>query len=287
MKTLKEKWYIFGNVALGPGSVIFSILTLAGLIVAYIFKTNLLFSTLLSILSSFFAGFAGSFIKDDYEKIVGQNILEKKGRSALRNLQGISTQLCNVKIWVGDFLKKTKKQEDKNVLEEISRHISTIELNIASGLEDWVDIVPELKEKSLQGAEIDKKYREAVQSVVVQLLESRKELAGAKDEKLEQELKKKITDLEKQVKEIKKERSETFAGINISPSRFSNSALKIGSQNNVFSAFGSQICLRCGRSFTPNYLGASPLQIYGSNYCENCQKDMGSGLSAITDYGKN
>ena len=283
MKTLKEKWYIFGNVALGPGSVIFSVLTVAGLIVAYIFKTNLLFSTLLSILSSFFAGFAGSFIKDDYEKITGQNILEKKGRSALRNLQGISTQLCNLKLWIIDFLKKVKKQDDKNVLEEINRHISTIELNIASGLEDWVDIVPELKEKSLQGAEIDKKYREAVQSVVVQLLESRKELAGAKDEKLEQELKKKITDLEKQVKEIKKERSETFNGISISPS---SSVLKIGAQNNVFTAFGSQICARCGESFTPNYLSASPLSLSGYNYCENCRKDIDGGLSTMISYGK-
>lgn len=282
MKTLKERWKMFGNVALGPGSVIFIILTVGSLLVAYIFKSNLLFSTLLSILASFFASFAGSFIKDDYEKITGQNILEKKGRSALRNLQGISTQLCNIKLWVVDFLKKVKKQGDKNVLEEINRHISTIELNIASGLEDWVDIVPELKEKSLQGAEIDKKYREAVQSVVVQLLESRKELAGAKDEKLEQELKKKITDLEKQVKEIKKERSETFSGISIAPSRFSNSALKIGSQDNVFASFGSQICPKCGRSFTPNYLGG--LSLYG--YCEDCQKDMGGNLSTVIGHGK-
>ncbi len=286
MKTQKEKWKIFWNVTSSPGSAIFSIFTVLSLIFAYSFKDNTLFSTLLSVLGSFFAGFAGSFIKDDYEKVVGQNILEKKGRSALRNLQGISTQLCNVKIWIVDFLKKTKKQEDKHVLEEINRHISTIELNIASGLEDWVDIVPELKEKSLQGAEIDKKYREAVQSVVVQLLESRKELAGAKDEKLEQDLKKKITDLEKQVKEIKKERSETFNGISISPSRFSNSELKIGTHDGIFAGFGSQICTRCGRSFAPNYLSTSPLSFSNYNYCENCQKDIDGGLSTIIGYGK-
>ena len=96
MKTRKEKWAIFWNVALSPGSVIFTILTLASLGLAFGFKDNLLFSTLLSVLGSFFAGFAGSFIKDDYEKVAGQNILEKKGRSALRTLESLNRQVKRI-----------------------------------------------------------------------------------------------------------------------------------------------------------------------------------------------
>ncbi len=283
MKTQKEKWKIFWNVTSSPGAAIFSLFTVLSLIFAYFFKDNTLFSTLLTVLGSFFAGFAGSFVKDDYEKIVGQNILEKKGRSALRNLQGISTQLCNVKIWVDDFLKKTKKTEGKNILEEINRHISTIELNIASGLADWIDIVPELKEKSEKEAEIEKKYKDAAQSVMIELLEKRKELASANDEKIEQELKKKISDLEKQIKEIKKDRSQSTHGvvwgssvlsepINIVTSAELNNGIRLAS-------LGSQKCIKCGKQFTRNWLSASN---YGHNsYCDECSKDIGNNVFSI------
>lgn len=279
---LKEKWVLFLRVILGPGSVIFIVLTVIGLVLAFIFKTNTLFATLLSVLSSVFAGISGSFIKDDYERMVGQNILEKKGRSALRNLQGINTQLCNIKIWIVDFIKKIKKQEYKSILEEINRHISTIELNIVSGLKDWEDIVPELKEKNEKDAEIDKKYKETAQSVMIELLEKRKELASVKDEKIEQELLKKIDNLEKQIKEIKKDRSQSNHGL-VWGSGVSSGPLNSISVANIddtlISSLNTQKCLKCGKKFERNYLSASAL--YNDNYCDECRKDLYGGILSI------
>lgn len=203
MKIFLNKWGKFLGIILGPGFVVFSLLTILSLVLAYHFKINTLFSTLLSILSSIFAGIAGSFLKDDYDNLIGKNILEKKGRSAWRNLQSISTQLCNLKEWIIVFSKENKKNDNRS-LNEIDRHISTIQLQVSSGLEDWVDIVPELKEGKEKTIEIEKQYRDYIQTLISELIENRKELSVSKDEKKTELLKRKILDLEKEMNNLKK-----------------------------------------------------------------------------------
>lgn len=233
----------------------------------------------MAIVGSIFGGIAGAFFKDEYDKLSGKNILEKKGRSALRNLQGIRTQLRNIETWVVDFSKRTRRQEDKRTLEEINRHIATIDLNISAGLEDWVDIVPELKERSEKEAQIEKKYKEAAQSVMVEILEKRKELASAKDEKVEKELKKKIGDLEKQIKEIKRDRSQSDHG----GAWIKNSALNeplfgasVNLNEGTFSLdLGTQKCEICGRPINL-YSAGSRLNL---NRCDNCQNSLFLGDS--------
>ncbi len=275
-----EKWIKVLSVLFSPGFFLSTVTAVAGLYLSVYYKTNVPFSNTMAIVGSIFSGIAGGFFKDEYDRMAGKNILEKKGRSALRNLEGITKQLCNIKVWIVDFSKKTKKQKDRRSLEEITRHISTIELNIASGLEDWVDIVPELKERTQKDAEIDKKYKEAAQSVLVELLEKRKELASTKDQKTEQEVKKKITDLEKQIKEMKKERSE-IGGINIGKSiRFGDSLLA-HDDGVFFSTSTSKKCDNCGKKFTPDYL-SSPIAL--NNYCPECQANLGGGLISPMTY---
>ncbi len=273
-----KKWAHMLNAILGPGSIISLGVAMLSVYLSIKYRGNIPFSNLMVVTGSVFGGIFGTFFKDEYDKISGNNILEKKGRSALRNLQGINTQLLYIKTWVRDFLKKTKKQEDKRNLEEINRHVSTIELNIDSGLEDWVDIVPELKERNQKEIEIDKKYKEVAQSIFAQLLENRKELATTKNEKLEQEIKKKISDLENQIKELKKERPQIVGGIGLSGSVFGKDHFGItsfGNNNNAFPAsYGSKKCVQCGKSFIPNYLSVSPFSIYGNEYCDDCKKEL-------------
>ncbi len=211
MTNLLKKWGMFISIAFGPGSVVFILLTLGGLIFAYVFRVNTLFTTLLSILSSIFAGIAGNFIKDDYDVYLGKNILEKKGRSALRNLQTISTQLCNLRSWVVDFQNPKKKNNKNYLFEEIDRHLSTVQLNINSGLADWIDVVPELKERVQENAEIEKKYKELAQSYFNELLEKRKELVTSNDKIKTEELKEKIANLERQMKSLRKEQTNSIS----------------------------------------------------------------------------
>lgn len=279
-----EKWVAMLSILFSPGFFVSIGTTCVSLYLSVYYKTNIPFSNTMAIVGSIFGGVAGAFFKDEYDKLSGKNILEKKGRSALRNLQGIRTQLRNIEVWVVDFSKRARKQEDKRTLEEINRHIATIDLNISAGLEDWVDIVPELKEKSEKEAEIEKKYKEVAQSVMVELLEKRKELASAKDEKVEQELKKKIGDLEKQIKEIKRDRTQSNHGIVWGANNVLNEPIGVTSVNmndGIFASnFGTQKCSKCGKQFARNYMIASALD-FGNNYCDECKKEMGGSIFRV------
>jgi len=195
---LKDKWVLFLRVILGPGSAIFILLTIAGLILAFYFKTNTLFATLLSVLSSVFASIAGSFVKDDFSKLSSENVLEKKGRSAIRNLQSIGKQLSHICEWIVDFSKEKISIDQKRTLEEIERHLSTARMNVDSGFEDWVDIVPELAEDE----EIERKKDETIKAYVEEWMTNQKALIESKDDKKTSEIKGKLSDLEKHISKI-------------------------------------------------------------------------------------
>ena len=279
MNNISKKWGKFLEVILSPGSVIFSILTILSLVFAYHFKQNILFSTLLSIIGSVFAGIAGSLFKDDYDQLMGKNILEKKGRSALRNIESIEKQIVQIRKWLPSF--KDIGKEGKKALAEIDRHLSTAQLNISSGLADWIDIVPELKANIQQRAEIDKQYVEIIQSSVKELWDKRKELASSKDQKQEEELKKKISELEKQIKEIQKERSRIVGGtagglITATGIGFGGSLSALSGENNGQILWsGSSIlpwqqkCSNCGIVFDSD---PRVTNLSGRNLCSECKK---------------
>ncbi|MDD3531189.1 MAG: hypothetical protein PHV99_01160 [Candidatus Pacebacteria bacterium] len=266
-QNLKNDWCRFLGVFLGPGSVIFIILTTVSLIFAFVFKSNTLFATLLSVLGSVFAGVAGSFIKNDFSHLATENVLEKKGRSALRNLEAIREQIVQIRAWVASF--KNVGKEGKKALEETDRHLSTIMLNISAGLADWVDVVPELQAVQERSIEIDKKEKEVLQSYMLEILEKRKELAVLKDEGKIDELKKKIVVLEKQIKEIQIDgRRVPFVGS--SPYQFGASVLGINSALSL-SSVGPK-CSGCGKIFMPDY--AIDSTIYDSIYCKDCKDKL-------------
>lgn len=264
MKNLQQKWGKFAEVILGPGSVLFTLLAVGSLVLAFVFKNNTLFATLLSVLGSVLAGIAGSFIKDDYTRLATENVLEKKGRSALRNLEAIREQIVQIRAWIGSF--KNLGKEGKKALEEVDRHLSTIMLNITAGLADWIDVVPELQEQ----VEVAKKQEEVLKAYIEELLENKKELVVSKDEKRVTELKGKITDLEKQIKDIRK-RGSWGSGSIVTPG-----IGYVGNMNINPYALGSaivQTCSRCGRLFASNEMGlTAPL-------CSECRHG-GNGVVA-------
>ena len=272
-----QRWAALLSIIFSPGFFLSAGTAGLTLFLSIYYKSNVPLSNTMAVVGSIFGGVAGAFLKDAYDHISNKNILEKKGTSALRNLEGIQTQLASIERWLALFRKKAKRADEQNTLDEIARHISTIHLNITAGLEDWEDIVPELKEGSEKEAAIEQKYKDALESVTSSLLETRKELARAKDKEIGKELKKKITDLEKQVLEIKKDRDVASHGLlwgNLTTEPVTLTASKDESlyTSNIL---GAAICSRCGKQFVPNMLSADsfPINSYDHQCCDECKKN--------------
>lgn len=264
-----NKWKEFISILFSPSSVIFLLLTITAFILSYLYNDKIYFSTLITIIGGIFGSIFGSLLIEGYKKLFSNNLLEKKGRSAFRNLKSIEKQLYNINSWILKFSKSTKKKENKNVLAEINRHISTIHLNIHSGLEDWIDIIPELKESSEQNKELEKNYKEYIQSVRKVLIENRKELISPKNKENERELKKKITSLEKQIDDIKIERSQVFNSIG-SLTGLAYSSESLSEINNSPESYSiKNICLNCKKPIdsnpNPNSSG-----VVSTFYCQEC-----------------
>lgn len=176
-----KKWNELAEVFLTPLFIISAIIAGASLYFSIHYHDNPLFANTMLIAGSLFAGIAGVFFKDEYDELTGRGILEKKGRSALRNLETISTQLYIVKTWADVFSQEVSRgdKEYKNAFEEISHHILAIELNIASGIEDWVDLLSDMKKQEGEDFAIDKKYKEVAESIMAELTEKKQNSKSA------------------------------------------------------------------------------------------------------------
>jgi hypothetical protein len=170
-----KKWKDLGVVLFSPLFLVSALVAGVTLFFYHTIHDNSLFANAMLIIGSLFAGIAGVFFKDEYDEHAGKGILEKKGRSALRNLETIGTQLYLIKTLAEVFSQKSSTEKEfKSAIEEISRHILAIELNIASGIEDWVDIIPESKHQGEEDFAIDKKYKEVTESIMADLVEKKK-----------------------------------------------------------------------------------------------------------------
>lgn len=180
-----KKWRNLAEVFLNPLFIVSAIIAGASLFFSIHYHENSLFANAMLIVGSLFAGVAGAFFKDEYDELTGKGILEKKGRSALRNLETISTQLYIIKTWAEVFSQEVSTgKEYKSAFEEISRHILAIELNIASGIEDWVDIISDVKKSGEGDFAIDKKYKEVVESIMAELTEKKQNHTNTTNEEI-------------------------------------------------------------------------------------------------------
>jgi hypothetical protein len=170
-----KKWRDLGEVLFTPLFFVSAIIAGVTLFFYHTIRDNSLFANTMLIVGSLFAGIAGVFFKDEYDELTGKSILEKRGRSALRNLETISTQLYILKTWADVFSREVSagEKEYKSAFEEISHHILAIELNIASGIEDWVDILSDVKKRGEEDFTIDKKYKEVAESIMAELTEKK------------------------------------------------------------------------------------------------------------------
>lgn len=270
MKKLRENWGDFLTITLSPWFLIFCLTTVALLVLSVIYKDDTLVSNLLAILGSITGGFAGGIFQNEHGKLSGQNILEKKGQSAVRNLMSLQKQIHSLRAWVAGFSKSCTK-DDKHQLDEIDRHLSTIELNLDSGYEDWIDIIPQLRQEK----EIHEKYGEVFRSYAIELWDQRLKLAQSANATEREVLEKKISSLEKQMKDWKKERREVFVsalGGGTSNPLSAGGLMASGTQFGYTHGFPmySPFCNQCGAPLDSNII-MSP-SVADPGLCENCSK---------------
>lgn len=271
--TFQQKWINFFK-AIGAPIPLFSILGAAILIIiSIVYKDKTEFSILTTLIGSIFIGIAGAFIKGGYDELSGESILIKKGQSAIRNLSSISQQITQIQNWIATFIKKN--EISKKELEEVNRHLGTTTLNINSGLADWIDIVPELR----QTGEVVKNYESVIKTYIDELLKNKKELieAGENKERREQ-LEKKIGELEGKVQNLRLQQSNIFSGgITLSPSVSPSASYisnVVASPINVSSLL-KKTCSICGKAYQDDW-NENRLTITLDDICPDCKKKSGS-----------
>ncbi|MEK7542373.1 MAG: hypothetical protein AAB524_01595 [Patescibacteria group bacterium] len=266
-----QKWKEFLSLVFFPGSILPIVVAAFGLYGSFNVKDEALANSL-AIFASILTGIAGIFIKDDWDRIRGDSLLEKKGRSALRNLEAINQQIVKLRGWIREF-QKSKQQNKIESLKEVDRHLSALEFNIRSGVEDWVDIEPALR-KVKETVSI---YQDVLKSYIEELLKNKRELLQAREDKDKERLKNRIKELEKSVKELKGDQPQVFGeGLRVSGLPGSTISLGIGNGVGMFSSLGERICGRCGKRYKEDITSVSVLS---SNLCPSCEQ--GSSGSSI------
>ena len=273
MKKLQEKWGEFFKAFFSPWFVLAGVITATSIIFSIIFKDNQLFSNLLTIIGGITGGIAGSIFQNEYNKNTGQEILEKKGQSAVRNLQSIQKQINSLKGWVVGFFKKSSG-ENRNQLEEIYRHILTMELCVDSGYEDWIDIVPQLSKEKEEQEKINEKYKEVSVSLISELLDQKMKLYKTESTAEKEELGKKVSQLEKQIRNLKNENNiMTFPEL----SNFVTAGGGGGGGSILRGLPSFKSCTVCGKIFSCNLAGgltASP----ACDVCQDCSNKIYSSV---------
>ena len=266
MKNFLRKWGKFLGIVFSPGSI--TPLAVAVISLYFAFSNpGTLISVILSIIASILTAITGFFIKDDWDKMRGDSILEKKGQSAIRNLSSIGQQIGFIRSWIKLFI--SKKATTKRELEEIDRHLGTTDMNITAGLKDWIDIVPELK----KAEEVVKIYEDVIKVHIEELLKNKKELLEAgENQELRERLEKRIKELEKSVKELKREQPQVLGSGFGDSSRINPVGLSVIFSSNLVSGLYNKICSRCNRQYTEDPLSIS---LSYSNLCPECRANLG------------
>lgn len=277
MKKLQEKWVEFFKAFFSPWFVLAGIITAASIILSIIFKNNQLFSNLLTVIGGITGGIAGSIFQNEYNKNVGQEILEKKGQSAVRNLQSIQKQINSLKGWVFGFFKKSTG-ESKSQLEEIYRHILTMELSVNSGYEDWIDIIPQLSQEKKEQEKILEKYKEISKTLVDELFEQKMKLYKAANVKEKEELGKKISQLEKQIRNWKNVNSAVTVS---APLTMGVSSVGMVDDPSFRGLSSMRTCIGCGKKFSQSLSDLS-FGFTTTFYCQECLNSRYKNNSKIS-----
>lgn len=236
------KWNAFIRILFSPVVLIPLLLAILLMYLSIQLKNDYIASVLTGVTGSFLAAVFGAFLKEGYSRLVEESLLEKKGESAIRNIQAIDSQIKRLRKLINLFKQKTRK-DPKQELEEIDRHLETMSISVASGLEDWTDVVPALKEIKAK----DKEFIEAIKPIIEEIWKNERELSKTKNSKGRKGLEKKIQQLQEQIDEQRLEKASEVSW-KIIPTLASGSTLgEIGTVQNFNYNLPFGQCRQCGK----------------------------------------
>lgn len=264
---ITTRWKTFFEIMAEPPVIITLIIAIIATFLSIRPYSDPGVTLIISSIASITAGIFGGIIWDRYKAITEDTILQKKGKSAVRNLSLVAEQLGRLKI----RLFSLKDRKEKFPFDEVDHHVITIEKSVISGIEDWVDMVPELKKISEIAQSITQesnKFKETLHEKreLEKALKLKDKTQKKEIEELEEQIKQKDTEISRIEKEISKLRNQQVlisgptiaAGVSIgtvSPS-FDPTA------SNLFSLDSSKTCQVCGKKYIPG------LADFGR--CEEC-----------------
>ena len=137
------KWLRFFSVLFDPWTLLLLATAATSLWFSYTAEENLL-SAFLSIAASVFTAALGYRI----HKALETELLVARGRSAIRNLKGLSSSITALMLRVKVYLERLPTEEcDKEVmktyLEEVREKCKALEWEAVGAIEHWMDVIPE------------------------------------------------------------------------------------------------------------------------------------------------
>jgi len=141
-EAILKNWVTFFYSLMIPNAII---PILAGIITISLsfFVLSSLLSKLTYLAGSLLFSFGSSGIKNNYDKLTSGAALLQKSKSATRNLQSIINHCKRISTATNKL--SSRKRIAKNSFKELGRNVENIASRVNSGIEDWKDIVPELK----------------------------------------------------------------------------------------------------------------------------------------------
>ena len=233
-------------------------------------------SFILQIIATIAIAIAGAFFYDIFRTVLGDDLLIKKGQSAVRNLSLARLKTKNI----------YDRTKEKASAEEIQNLLLLLEKDIANATQEWNDILPGV-------AKIEEVYnilseREKELEIVskekarlnTKLLET-KELTGAEKEALTKEVKEKEQRIFELLNEVDKLRVSTdsvpFSGTGVAGLTLGS---YIQSGDPSLSILGNNqlaICSLCGRTYSVP-IGGLTLLGSSNRVCDKCRSSSSDKL---------
>lgn len=268
--TILDEWKFFGRLLLRPLTLITVLVSAIALFFANSPSIDKTASLILQIVASALLAIAGGSFYDAFKNLTGNNLLEKKGSSAVRNLSLSRLKIKNISSRV--------KEGASN--DETRNSLSLLEKDIANASQEWNDILPGVdaieeiytilseKENELESAEKEKKELNEKLIRGTQLSEIEKTNLRKKTEEKENEIK----SLSQEVDKLRLTTTLPASGLTVGPSGLRDWA------NITISA--RKTCSKCGKA----YISTS---ILDSGECDDCKRKVPSSeIRGLTRHKK-
>lgn len=202
MEKLKEEWKFLFGIIFEPWSLLLLTITISMLVLSYTQlgaglsnSNNVLFAVLLALSS----GLLGGRFIQQWNDLVRDKTLAKRGHLAIRNLKLLFTNLTNLENKFKSHLhhQNGQKRSQEVVNETLELSMMMLKEEIINSIEDWTDIIPNANIKS---------HIEFIHDLRSALLISEKELEDLKSEliKTKGKSKKQAQDFQRKVDEKEK-----------------------------------------------------------------------------------